>query len=53
MRWELTDTRRSQLWGFPAPRKWFFEATEFEGVEVRPPLLDAEPVTLEAFLKSW
>lgn len=52
-RWELSDTRRSQLWGFPAPRKWFAEATAFDGVTVREPLLDAAPVTLEDFLASW
>lgn len=52
-RWELSDTRRSQLWGFPAPRKWFSEASEFEGVEVQKPKLDAKPVTLEDFLESW
>ena len=49
-RWDLSDTRRSQLWGFPAPRKWFVEASEFDGVAVNPPLLDADPVTLEDFL---
>ncbi|MCP4315915.1 MAG: 3,4-dihydroxyphenylacetate 2,3-dioxygenase [Hyphomicrobiales bacterium] len=52
-RWDLSDTRRSQLWGFPAPKKWFFEASEFEGVEVRKPLMEATPVTLESFLESW
>lgn len=52
-RWELSDTRRSQLWGFPAPRKWFMEASEFEGVEVKEPLMNAAPVTLEDFLANW
>ena len=52
-RWDLTDTRRSQLWGFPAPRKWFFEATEFEGLLVEKPLNNAPPVTLEDFLENW
>ncbi|MDA4847815.1 VOC family protein [Hoeflea poritis] len=52
-RWDLSDTRRSQLWGFPAPKKWFFEASAFEGVPVEKPLMDATPVTLEAFLESW
>ena len=52
-RWELSDTRRSQLWGFPAPRKWFFEASNFEGVAVNDPLMEAKPVTLEDFLASW
>lgn len=52
-RWDLTNTRRSQLWGFPAPRKWFAEATHFEGVDVKKPLLDAAPVTLEDHLANW
>ena len=49
-RWDLTNTRRSQIWGFPAPKKWFCEATEFDCVPVNPPLLDAPPVTLEDYL---
>ena len=52
-RWELSDTRRSQLWGFPAPTKWFQEASEFDGVVTREPEMDATPVTLEAFLENW
>ncbi len=51
-RWDLTDTRRSQIWGFPAPRKWFVEATGFEGVAVNKPALDAPPVTLEDYLQN-
>jgi catechol 2,3-dioxygenase len=52
LRWDLTDTRRSQLWGLPAPRRWFVEATPFENVEVVEPLLKADPVTLETFLAN-
>ncbi|MGB0504922.1 MAG: VOC family protein [Pikeienuella sp.] len=52
-RWDLSDTRRSQLWGFPAPRKWFAEASEFEGVAVKQPLMDVSPVTLEDYLANW
>ena len=52
-RWDLSDLRRSQLWGFPAPRKWFNEATCFEGTPVNAPMLDAPPVTLEDFLEGW
>jgi catechol 2,3-dioxygenase len=52
LRWELTDTRRSQLWGLPAPRRWFVEATPFDNVEVVEPLLQADPVTLETFLAN-
>jgi catechol 2,3-dioxygenase len=52
LRWDLSDTRRSQLWGLPATRRWFFEATRFDGVEPQEPLLKADPVTLETFLAN-
>ena len=52
-RWDLSDTRRSQLWGFPAPKKWFYETTEFENVKPKKPNLSAPPVTLEDFLEKW
>lgn len=52
LRWDLSDTRRSQLWGMPATRRWFTEATSFAGVEAMAPLLIADPVTLETFLAS-
>ena len=52
MRWDLSDTRRSQLWGLPATRRWFTEATEFQGVVPREPSLQADPVTLERFLST-
>ena len=52
LRWDLTDTRRSQLWGLPATKGWFVEATEFEGVEPVEPLLKADPITLETFLAN-
>ena len=52
-RWDLSDTRRSQLWGFPAPKKWFYETTEFENVKPKKPNLSAPPVTLEDFLAKW
>lgn len=49
-RWDLSDTRRSQIWGFPAPRKWFEEAARFENTPVQPSRLTAPPYTLEDFL---
>jgi catechol 2,3-dioxygenase len=49
-RWDLSDTRRSQLWGLPAPRRWFQEATEFAGIEPDDPKLVAAPYTLENYL---
>lgn len=50
IRWSLTDTRRSQLWGMPATKKWFYEASLFEGRDAVDPLLKADPVTLESYL---
>jgi hypothetical protein len=52
-RWELSDTTRAQLWGFPVPRKWFAEASEFDGIDVKKTMMDAAPVTLEDFLANW
>lgn len=50
--WPLSDTRRSQIWGMPAGRRWFFEASEFEGIAPAEPLLKADPVTLESYLAN-
>jgi catechol 2,3-dioxygenase len=52
LRWDLSNTRRSQLWGLPARSSWFFEATEFVDVVPSNSELSASPVTLEAFLAS-
>lgn len=50
IRWDVSNARRSQLWGLPASRRWFFEASEFPGEPVNEPLLQATPETLEDFL---
>ncbi|PUB32307.1 catechol 2,3-dioxygenase [Promicromonospora sp. AC04] len=50
IRWDVTDPRRAQLWGMPASRRWFFEASEFPGEEVQEPTLHATPATLEDYL---
>src|SRR5690606_25806394 len=52
LRWDLSDTRRSQLWGLPATAAWCFEASEFPGRPLHEPLLKAEPATLERFLSN-
>jgi len=51
-RWDLSNTKRSQVWGFPAPKKWFYEGTSFVSKELKAPLLKAAPVTLEDFLEK-
>ena len=42
-------------WGFPPPRSWFEEASEFAGVPLRRPPVEGDPLTLEKYLssKSW
>jgi catechol 2,3-dioxygenase len=52
LRWDLSNTRRSQLWGLPATSRWFFEATQFAGIAPRDPGISADPMTLERFLAS-
>lgn len=50
IRWDISNPRRAQLWGMPASRRWFFEASEFPGEPVNEPLLQASPATLEDYL---
>lgn len=50
LRWEVSNPKRAQLWGMPASRRWFFEASEFPGEQVHDPLLQANPATLEDYL---
>jgi len=50
IRWDVSNPRRAQLWGMPASRRWFFEASEFPGQPVLEPLLQASPSTLEDVL---
>lgn len=44
IRWDLKDPQRQTLWGAPAPRSWFEEGSLFEGTEVSPPVLKAQPI---------
>lgn len=44
IRWDLRDPQRQTLWGAAAPRSWFEHGSEFDGVEVREPLLEAQPI---------
>jgi catechol 2,3-dioxygenase len=50
IRWDVSNPRRAQLWGMPATRRWFFEASEFPDQPVHEPLLQATPATLEDVL---
>lgn len=50
--WNLADPKRADLWGLPARKRWFVEASRFEGVGAVEPTLHAEPPTLERLLES-
>lgn len=50
IRWDTSNAKRAQLWGMPASRRWFFEASEFPGEAVHEPQLMAGPGTLEDYL---
>lgn len=50
IRWDISNPKRAQLWGMPASRRWFYEASEFPGQQVNEPLLHAAPGTLEDYL---
>lgn len=44
IKWDLKDPQRQTLWGAPAPRSWFEEGTLFDNVELREPILKAQPI---------
>ncbi|HZW99443.1 MAG TPA: 3,4-dihydroxyphenylacetate 2,3-dioxygenase [Trueperaceae bacterium] len=44
IRWDLDDPRRQTLWGHAAPKSWFDEGSQFEGLEPRQPRLPVRPV---------
>ena len=44
IRWDLKDPQRQTLWGAPAPRSWFEEGSQFAGVKLSEPALDAQPI---------
>jgi catechol 2,3-dioxygenase len=44
IRWSLRNPQRQTLWGHPAPQSWFDEGSNFPGVEIREPVLKAQPI---------
>lgn len=42
--WKLRDAQRQTLWGQAAPQSWFEEGTRFDGVEVKEPVVAAQPI---------
>jgi len=52
VRWNVGDPNVSFPWGLPAQRRWFEEATPFEGVAIGEPDPKPAPMTLERFLAA-
>lgn len=50
VRWDVKDPNVSFPWGLPAQRRWFEEATAFEGVAIKEAEPKPKPMTLERFL---
>jgi catechol 2,3-dioxygenase len=50
VRWDPKDPNVSFPWGLPAQRRWFEEATLFDGIAVEQPDPKPTPMTLERFL---
>ena len=50
VRWDPGDPNISLPWGLPAQRRWFEEATLFDGVATKSPSRPPMPMTLEKFL---
>jgi len=50
VRWNVGDPNVSFPWGLPAQRRWFEEATPFDGVTIQEPQPKSTPLTLEYFL---
>lgn len=48
--WDARDPKLSFPWGLPAQRRWFEEASRFDGAGVEEPEPAANPLTLERFL---
>jgi catechol 2,3-dioxygenase len=50
VRWEAASLSTSLRWGLPALARWYFAASEFEGVALTPPAETPNPETLESYL---
>ena len=44
IKWDLKDPQRQTLWGAPAPRSWFENGSEFEGVGLAESDMKAQPI---------
>ena len=52
MRWPLSNTKRSSIWGVPASRRWYFETSPFTNVPLQDSEFPSEPMTLERYVSE-
>lgn len=52
VRWEAASLSTSVRWGLPAPTRWYFEATKFEGTHTTHPAARPNPETLESYVQK-
>ncbi|WP_254296193.1 VOC family protein [Sphingomonas tagetis] len=50
VRWDAASLSTNLRWGLPAPERWYFEASPFEGVPLAAPEQKPNPETLERYL---
>lgn len=49
VRWEAAALSTNVRWGLPAPSRWYFETTAFEGAPLIAPSVKPNPQTLESY----
>lgn len=52
VRWDAASLSTSVRWGLPAPHRWYFEATKFEGAKIIEPESKPNPETLETYVQK-
>jgi len=49
IRWDAASLSTNVHWGLPAVARWYFEASEFTGVQPKNPAVMPDPMTLEKY----
>lgn len=52
VRWEAASLNTNVHWGLPAPHRWYFEASNFEGSPLVEPEVMPKPETLELYVQK-
>lgn len=52
VRWDAASLSTNVRWGLPAPARWYFEATAFEGAPLVGPVEEPNPMTLERYAQT-